>query len=351
MSQSFQFRITEEDAGKRLDEFLASRFGQLSRMRLANMVSAGACQINQSAAQRGWRIEAGDLVEIALDDASPTAMEPDDLPLEIAYEDDHLIVIVKPAGMLVHPTRNVKRGTLVNALAYHFNRDFYSALGAAPHGQRHSLTRPGLAHRLDRATSGLMVIAKTSSALSRLSRHFHRRLIEKRYLALACGQISEDAGEMNASIGRDIERRPQWRVMESGKPAVTRFTVRERFDQATLVELEPVTGRTNQLRIHCAYYGHAILGDELYGATEGADMESAGSNDKDQSGGFRPPTTVHRPPATDHRPPVTGHIPQRLCLHAWRLAFHHPAGGQWMEFVSPLPDGFSHLVDAMREKS
>jgi 23S rRNA pseudouridine1911/1915/1917 synthase len=176
-----------------------------------------------------------------------------------------------------------------------------------------------------------MVIAKTSSALSRLSRHFHRRLIEKRYLALACGQISEDAGEMKGNIGRDIERRPQWWVMDDGKPALTRFIVRERFDQATLVELEPVTGRTNQLRIHCAYYGHAILGDELYNAAEGA-----GSDDKAQSVGFRPP-------ATDH-------IPQRLCLHACRLAFHHPAGGQWMEFASPPPDGFSRLVDAMREK-
>src|SRR6185295_13665068 len=241
MSQSFQFQITEEDAGRRLDEFLESRFGGLSRMRIANLVSAGVCTINRIAAQRGWRIAAGDLVEIAFEEGAPTAMEPDVVPLEILHEDEHLIVVVKPAGMLVHPTLNVKRGTLANALAYHFNRDFYnnqpSAITTPAHGQQHSLERPGLVHRLDRATSGLMVIARTDHALSRLSRHFQRRLIEKRYLAVACGRMSEDAGEMNAPIGRDEGRRPRWWVIENGRAAVTRFNVRERFDQATLVEL------------------------------------------------------------------------------------------------------------------
>src|ERR1044072_2491834 len=131
MSQSFQFRITEEDAGQRLDEFLASRFGSLSRMRIANLVSAGACLINQGRAQSGWRIAAGDLVEVAFDEGGPTAMEPDPIPLEVAYEDEHLIVVVKPAGLLTHPTRNVKRGTLANVLAYHLNKDFYNAVGVS----------------------------------------------------------------------------------------------------------------------------------------------------------------------------------------------------------------------------
>ena len=329
MSQSFQFRITEEDAGRRLDEFLESRFGGLSRMRIANLVSAGVCTINRIEAQRGWRIAAGDLVEIAFDEGAPTAMEPDVVPLEILHEDEHLVVVVKPAGLLVHPTLNVKRGTLANALAYHFNRDFYnnqqSEITTPAHGQQHSLERPGLVHRLDRATSGLMVIARTGHALSRLSRHFQRRLVEKRYLALACGRISEDEGEMNAPIGRDDQRRPRWWVIENGKTAMTRFNVRERFDQATLVELEPVTGRTNQLRIHCAYYGHAILGDELYGAV-------AGKNDDDTSG-------------------ITDDYPARLCLHAWRLAFHHPANGEWMEFTSPFPSDIARFVDLLREQS
>ncbi|MGA9769814.1 MAG: RluA family pseudouridine synthase [Blastocatellia bacterium] len=336
MNQSFQFRITEEDAGRRLDEFLESRFGSLSRMRIANLVSAGVCTVNRIAAQRGWRVAAGDLVEIAFDEGGPTAMEPDVLPLEILHEDEHLIVIVKPAGLLVHPTVSVKRGTLANALAYHFNRDFYNnqptAIKSPAHGQQHQLARPGLVHRLDRATSGLMVIARTDHALSRLSRHFQRRLVEKRYLAVACGQMSEDAGEMNAPIGRDDERRPRWWVTENGKAAVTRFKVLERFDQTTLVELEPVTGRTNQLRIHCAYYGHPILGDELY-ESEGRRQRAEGSRAPDSNDETGIPSF------------------QRLCLHAWRLAFHHPASGEWMEFTSPFPDDIARFVDELREQS
>lgn len=328
MSQSFQFQITEQDAGRRLDEFLESRFGGLSRIRIANLVSAGVCTINKIAAQRGWRVAAGDLVEIAFDEGATTAMEPEVVPLEILHEDEHLIVIVKPAGLLVHPTLNVKRGTLVNALAYHFNRDFYnnqpSKITTPAHGQQHWLARPGLPHRLDRATSGLMVIARTDQALSRLSRHFQRRLVEKRYLALADGRMSEDEGEITAPIGRDDERRPRWWVTENGKTAVTRFNVRERFDQATLVELEPVTGRTNQLRIHCAYYGHAILGDELYSTAAGK--------------------------GTDDTPQITDRHPARLCLHAWRLAFHHPANGEWMQFTSPFPNEIAQFIDALRRQ-
>jgi 23S rRNA pseudouridine1911/1915/1917 synthase len=334
MNQSFQFHITEEDAGCRLDEFLASRFGSLSRMRIANLVSAGACTINRSAAQRGWRVAAGDLVEIAFDEGPTTAMEPDIIPLEILYEDEHLIVVVKPAGMLVHPTVSVKRGTLVNALAYHLNRGFYnnqhSAIRTPALGEQNWLVRPGLVHRLDRATSGLMVIASTAQALSRLSRHFQRRLIEKRYLALAHKRMSRDEGEIIAPIGRDDERRPRWWVTENGKTAVTRFNVRERFDQATLVELEPVTGRTNQLRIHCAYSGHPILGDELYFDCGLEDMKI------DAKLGIQ-----NQEPAN----------PQRLCLHACRLAFHHPVSGEWMEFTSPLPDNIARFVDLLREQS
>ncbi|HKP85458.1 MAG TPA: RluA family pseudouridine synthase [Blastocatellia bacterium] len=342
MSQSFHFRITEEDAGRRLDEFLASRFGQLSRMRIGNLVSAGACKINRLEAQRGWRISAGDLVEIAFDEGPPTAMEPDDIPLEVAYEDEHLIVVVKPAGMLAHPTRNVKRGTLANALAYHLNQDFYSALRTPAHGERHSLTRPGLAHRLDRATSGLMVVAKTHRALSRLSDHFHRRLVEKRYLALVGGRVGEDAGEIKAPIGRDINRLPLWWVMEGGKPAVTRFSVSERFDRATLLELEPVTGRTNQLRIHCAYYGHPILGDELY---FDCGLRIAGCGLKDMSMSLK--LEIRNQESATRNPQSA--ILNRLCLHACRLAFHHPVGGQRMEFASPLPGDIARLISAMRE--
>ncbi|HJQ23231.1 MAG TPA: RluA family pseudouridine synthase [Blastocatellia bacterium] len=317
MSQSFEFQIAAEDAGRRLDEFLASRFGGLSRLRLQNLVKAGACLINDAVMPAGWRLATGDVVKVTLDDAPPTAMQPEAIPLDILYEDEQIIVVVKPAGMLVHPNKGAKRGTLANALAYHLNRDYYDAtarLATPAHGEAHQLTRPGLIHRLDRATSGVMVVAKTQQALSQLSRHFIRRLVKKRYLALVTGRVVEDAGQWQAPIARRADEQPHWWVSEGGKPSVTNFTVRERFAEATLLELEPVTGRTNQLRIHAAYFGYPIIGDELYGMADDRSRVAA----------------------------------SRLCLHAWRLAFHHPASGEWREFVAPLPEDFARLLDQLR---
>lgn len=179
-----------------------------------------------------------------------------------------------------------------------------------------AVTRPGLVHRLDRATSGLIVVAKTPRALTILSRHFRKRLVEKRYLALVRGKVSQEFGSINAPIGRDPDQLPHWRVMEEGKPAETRFKVLDRLERATLLELEPVTGRTNQLRIHCAHMGHPIAGDEMHSDCGLGSESSAGQE-----------STVHNPQSAI-----------RLCLHAWKLAFHHPANGDWMEFTTPVPD-------------
>jgi 23S rRNA pseudouridine1911/1915/1917 synthase len=186
--------------------------------------------VNQTAAVAGYHVASGDFIEVAFDNSTPTAMSPEQINLEIVHEDPHLLVVVKPAGMLVHPTRGVKTGTLANALAYHLNRlrlesgvwqfdskmDEFSDLSDSP-----SVIRPGLVHRLDRATSGLMVIAKTQRSLAILSRHFHRRLVEKRYLALVQGKVAEDSFEIIAPIGRDADRRPRWGVMENGRQAHT----------------------------------------------------------------------------------------------------------------------------------
>ena len=306
---------------QRLDVFLASRLGWLSRMRIAHLLSQGACTVNEQAAHAGHQVRHGDVVRITLLEGSPTAMNPEPVPLEIVYEDDQLLVVVKPAGMIVHPTLGVKTGTLANALAYHLNRmriadcgswrerqadDFSNPQSAIrnPQSENPQWVRPGIVHRLDRATSGLMVIAKGQRALSILSRHFHHRLVEKRYLAVVTGRVSEDECLISAPVGRDAEGQPKWRVMERGKAAETRLRVLERRKGITLVELEPVTGRTNQLRIHCAHLGHPIVGDEWYG-TDGA---------------------------------------KRLCLHAARLAFHHPADGAWMEFASPLPAEIAKIL-------
>jgi 23S rRNA pseudouridine1911/1915/1917 synthase len=290
MKHLLQFQIETGTAGQRLDEYLATQLGRLSRMRIASLLTLGACRVNQTAAHAGYKLNKGDLVEFAFEEGAPTAMEPEAIALEIVFEDEHLVVVVKPAGMLVHPTRGVKSGTLANALAFHLNQPSNSR---AP-----TIVRPGLVHRLDRATSGLMVVAKTERALRQLADHFRRRLVEKRYLALLEGCVQEDAKIISAPIGRDEEAHPKWRVLETGKEAETRLRVLERGAQQTLVELEPVTGRTNQLRIHCALIGHPIVGDEWYGARDAA---------------------------------------ERLCLHAARLSFRHPAHNEPLEFNSPLP--------------
>jgi 23S rRNA pseudouridine1911/1915/1917 synthase len=229
-------------------------------------------------------------------------MTPEPAPLEIVHEDEHLVVVVKPAGVLVHPTLGVKRGTLANALAYHLNRTLLDEGGGALN--RHSETgtprafvRPGLVHRLDRDTSGLLAVTKTQAALSRLSQHFQRRLVEKRYVAVVGGLVGRERLTVDAPIGRLEGAGAPWGVSEAGRAAETRLRVLERRARRTLVELEPVTGRTNQLRIHCAHAGHAVVGDRLYGGEEHA----------------------------------------RLCLHAARLCFRHPATNEWVEFTSEPP--------------
>jgi 23S rRNA pseudouridine1911/1915/1917 synthase len=306
MKQAMKFHVDTADLDQRLDRFLALRLGGLSRMRIGTLLEGGACRVNGEVGAPGLHLRDGDVVEIVIDEDGPTAMTPEDIPLDIVYEDSHLLVINKRAGMLVHPTRTEKTGTLANALAYYLNRAKvreHAALSAAGEGTGHTflssrpLIRPGLAHRLDRATSGLMVITKQERALSILTRHFHRRLVEKCYLALVHGPVERDEMTIDAPIGRFPLAHPKWNVSPNGKPAETRLRVIERRGRVTLVELEPVTGRTNQLRIHCAHIGCAIVGDDWYGS--------------------------------DRFP--------RLCLHAARLGFHHPSGGEWMEFSSPLP--------------
>ncbi|MEK6286694.1 MAG: RluA family pseudouridine synthase [Acidobacteriota bacterium] len=351
-SNSFQFQIEQRDAGQRLDEFLASRFGSLSRMRIANLIKGGAGLVNGAVGRAGYRILTGDSVEMAFNEGAPTAMSAEPIPLEVIHEDDHVIVVVKAAGMLVHPTLSVKTGTLANALAYHLNYGSgFRVPGSElepnaepgtlnpepppfPDGERHSLIRPGMVHRLDRATSGLIVIAKTAHALTVLSRHFRKRLVEKRYVALVRGDVEADAGSINAPIGRDPDQQPRWRVIETGKPAETRFTVLDRLRRTTLLELEPVTGRTNQLRIHCAHIGHPIVGDEMHDdcGLRIADCELSGQKNQ----GDERESAILNP-----------QFAMRLCLHAWKLAFHHPASGEWMEFTTPVPEDIAATIKRM----
>jgi 23S rRNA pseudouridine1911/1915/1917 synthase len=319
MTERLQLTVNDQESGVRLDEFLALRLGGTSRMRIARTISAGACSVNSAVKEAGVRVFAGDLVEVQDLDSSPSGMTPEQIDLDVVFEDDHIIVLVKPSGMLVHPTIGVKTGTLSNALAFHLNRRVYSdSRGQGNPIERltavSGLVRPGIVHRLDRATSGLLAVAKTPHALTVLSRHFRRGLVKKRYLALVDGGFDEAQGSIISKIGRDPDRKPHWWVMDSGKLAETRWRVLGQAAAFTLVELEPVTGRTNQLRIHMASTGRPIVGDTLYG------------------------------PPSQSAAPADGREPTGLLLHAWLLAFHHPETGDWLQFGSSLS---SHMTSCL----
>lgn len=305
MNEIFHFSVGEAENKQRLDEFLFDRIGALSKIHLRNLALGDSCLVNGSAEKPGFRLKTGDRVEIEADLSAATSMKPEPLPLEILYEDAEIIVVVKPCEMLSHPTRGVKSGTLLNALSYHLNasgewrmesgekEDFNSPLSTlySPH-----IIRPGLIHRLDKKTSGLMVVAKTKRAHKVLSNHFTKRLIEKKYYAVVEGTIENESGVIDAPIGYD-ETQLLWTVAENGKAAETRFKVLEQRADTTLLELEPVTGRTNQLRIHCEFINHPIVGDDARGGREFT----------------------------------------RLCLHAATLGFRHPGDNRLMRFETDLP--------------
>ncbi len=298
MSGEQSFLAGGEQARRRLDELLFERVATLSRMQIRAGIRDGAVLVNGVRAQAGLKLAAGDRIEAALDESRPSAMRPEPMDLAIVHEAPGWVAVDKPAGMLVHPTLKVKSGTLLNGLAALWNRT------------EGPIIRPVLVHRLDQATSGLVVAARTSEAGRTLGKSLARGLFEKRYLAIVEGVIPGDQLEIEAPIARVSETAPHWCVAESGKSAVSRLRVLERGPAHTLVELEPVTGRTNQLRIHCAHIGHAILGDEVYGA------KPAG----------------------------------RLFLHAGSLRLPDPDSGEPLELRAPEPAVFQQTWTRLREQ-
>ena len=309
MDTGEELQVSATEAGWRLDALLADRYGGISRMRLRQAIAQGDVTVDHACRTAGWKLRAGDTVQVRLGEVGPTAMTPEAIPVPILYEDAHLAVVEKPAGMVAHPTAHWRGGTLVNAMAHHFNRE-----PGAP------VIRPGLVHRLDRLTSGLMVVAKSEAMLSRLTKAFQQRRVEKRYLALVHGQVSAEEGLIAAPIGRDAEQRPRWGVRAEGRPAETQFRIIERFPQATLLEMEPLTGRTNQLRIHGAHIGHPIVGDPEFG----------------------------REMAARYVALVEADLPPRLFLHAAHLALPHPVTRAWLAFDSPLPPELADYLARVR---
>ena len=335
------FQVDAASRKQKLGDYLFDNIRDLSKMYLRELIKTGKCEVNGSLVNSGYRLRERDFIEIEADLSRGTAMQPENIALDIVFEDDELIVVNKPAGMLVHPSHRDRNGTLLNALVFHVNKGVLRAVpvdvrkgyafpvsdekdqAAAPPDQRHSracdgssdgkaqpfrssdgeaafFIRPGLPHRLDRQTSGLIVAAKTARAHRTLSGHFMRKRVEKRYLALVESIVADDEGTIDAPIGRFAEHK-HWTVKEDGKHSRSRYWVRERFSDTTLLELEPVTGRTNQLRIHCEMIGHPIVGDTRRGGRE-----------------F-----------------------ERLCLHASKLSFPHPVSGERMEFQRDAPVDFA----------
>jgi len=304
------FEIAEEDAGARLDAFLAARVRGVSRTALKRAVEDGDVLVGGRAAKPSHRLRAGERVEVELPAPPASELTPEDIPLDIAYEDEDVVVVNKPAGMVVHPAAGVNSGTLANALAFHF-KQLSEHAGAF---------RPGLVHRLDRDTSGLVVVAKTAQAHENLSEQFRARTVFKSYVALVHGVLKEEKGKIEQPLARDPRNRTRMAVRGGGRAALSLWRVRRRFARFTLLDVEIKTGRTHQIRVHLAWMKHPVVGDETYG----------GGRDK----------TV-----PDPRLRAAIAALGRQFLHAERLGFRHPRTQEWLSFTAPLPRELQDFLD------
>lgn len=321
--------VTEDDRGARLDKVLASHLPALSRSRLKDLALAGAVEVNGvAAADPARKMRVGETITLTVPPAAPADPEGEDIPLVIVHEDDDLIVIDKPAGLVVHPSAGHETGTLVNALIHHCGKSLSGING---------VMRPGIVHRLDKDTSGLLVVAKNDRAHKALADQFadHGRSgpLERRYLALCWGVPRHPQGTVDAAIGRSTVNREKMAVVadDKGRFAITHYRVLETLPGAdgkpvaSLVECMLETGRTHQIRVHMAHLGHPLLGDETYGA------------------GFRTKTNLLSPTAREALEKLG-----RQALHAAELGFEHAASGEFLSFESDLPGDLAALLAAFR---
>ena len=276
----------------------------ISRTRLQRAIDDGDVLVNNLPVKASYRLRSGDQIEIDLPDPPPVELAPEAIPLRIVYEDDDLIVVDKSAGIVVHPGAGIDRGTLANALVFHFNQ--LSAVAGR--------IRPGIVHRIDRDTSGLLVVAKNDQAHEKLSDQFRDRLVFKMYVALVYGQLARESGEIRARIGRSPQNRTRMAVLErgAGRTAHTIFHVERRYQECTLLTVEIKSGRTHQIRVHLAHLGHPVVGDGAYG--------------QGRENSVRDVLLRQRVKALG-----------RHFLHAARLGFEHPRSHERLEFSSPLP--------------
>jgi 23S rRNA pseudouridine1911/1915/1917 synthase len=295
------------------------------------LIEDGDVLVNARTAKASYKLRTGDEIEVELTPSAPSEFTPENIPIEIIYEDDDIIVVNKPAGMVVHPAAGISSGTLANALAYRFlnadcglrnNKDVIAIRNPKSEIRNPQFPRPGIVHRLDKDTSGLMVVAKSESAHENLADQFRAREVFKSYVALVHGRVSQESGRIEEPIARDPSNRTRMSVVRGGRPALSIYRVRRRFERFTLLDVEIKTGRTHQIRVHLQWLKHPVVGDAVYG----------GGRDK----------TV-----PDARLRARIAALNRQFLHAEQLGFRHPRTGESLRFSAPLPPELANLLDEL----
>jgi 23S rRNA pseudouridine1911/1915/1917 synthase len=303
MSDKLEFTVeTEEEI--RVDKYLADVYSDMTRSEMKSYFELGLVEVNGKVVKSSFKVQNDDMVSLSPKPAEPMTLEKENIPLNIVYEDDDIIVVNKPSGMVVHPAPGHIHGTLVNALLYHCN-EHLSTIGGN--------VRAGIVHRIDKDTSGLLVACKNNKAHRALSEQLRNKTSTRKYIAIVTGCISHNLGRIEAPIGRDPENRQKMAIVEDGKSAVTHFKVLERYRNNTLVECQLETGRTHQIRVHMAYINHPVYGDPLYGVQ-------------------------------------TQITPFGQYLHAKTLGFVHPTTGKYMEFDSELPQEFLDKIEELKKE-
>lgn len=301
--------VAESDADTRLDAFLAAQIDGWSRARLQRLIEDEEVLVNGKPAKASYKLRQGDEIEVELTPPPAASFTPENIPLNIIFEDESLLVVNKPAGLVVHPAAGIHSGTLANALAFHFQQL----------STRAGELRPGIVHRLDKDTSGLMVVAKNEATHESLADQFRAREVYKSYVALVHGVVKQESGRIEQPIARDPRTRIRMAVVPAGRGALSLYKVRRSFKSFTLLDVELKTGRTHQIRVHLSWLKHPVVGDEVYG----------GGRDK----------TVQ-----DVRLRAAIRKLQRQFLHAERLGFRHPVSGESLQFVAPLPVELENLL-------
>ncbi|MGE7110968.1 RluA family pseudouridine synthase [Lysinibacillus sp. NPDC047702] len=297
------YTMEEQQQGERIDKALSSVQTEWSRTQIGNWIAEGIVKVNGDAVKAKYKVKAGDLVEIDVPEAEPLDVVAENLDLDIVYEDADVLVVNKPKGMVVHPAPGHMTGTLVNGLMYHC-KDLSGING---------ILRPGIVHRIDKDTSGLLMVAKNDAAHESLVNQLVNKTVTRKYTALVHGHIAHDKGTIDAPIGRDQKDRQKQAVVDKGKHAVTHFQVVDRFGDYTLLECRLETGRTHQIRVHMNYIGYPLVGDPKYGPKKTIDF-----------GG--------------------------QVLHAGILGFNHPTSGEYLEFEAPLPADYEQLLNDLRNR-